>query len=231
MSKNTHNYIILLILFSLLCFNQAAFSAPNKTSAPWVGDSLMGAPCIGNPQRFGPFDYLHRKSLPYELNIVEKYHFNEKKQDLDYTIRAWPNHHKALYASVRYRIDSWKKRVPAKKTPAECYLQRAINFSPKDGTTQMLYAILLHRTKHKSMALEQYRSALKVEPNNAQVKYNLGLLLVELGKFDEANKHAQEVYGRGYPLPGLKNKLIKAGRWKNTTQDSTDVSEVHQQSN
>lgn len=195
-----------------LCSGQIAFSASN-TKAPWVGDTLSGVLCAGNPQGFGPYDYLLRHQLTYELNIVEQHHFNEVKQDLDYTLRAWPNHHKALYSIVQQRIDGWGKRAPPKRTPAECYLERAIQFSPNDGNARMLYAILLHRTNHEDLALEQYRSALKSEPTNVQIKYNLSLLLVELKEYREANEYAQELYSRGFPLPGLKNKLTKAGKW------------------
>jgi hypothetical protein len=54
---------------------------------------------------------------------------------------------------------------------------------------------------------------LKSEPTNVQIKYNLSLLLVELKEYREANEYAQELYARGFPLPGLKNKLTKAGKW------------------
>lgn len=229
MTKKTSSFfskkfvVPFLSIAVFLCSAPLAFSA-SKTSAPWVGDSLSGVQCIGSPQGFGPFDYLYRYRLTYELNIVEQHHFNEFKQDIDYTLRAWPNHHKALYSIVRQRIDGWGKRVKPRRTPAECYLERAIRFSPNDGTARMLYGMLLHQTDHITPALEQYRKALKSEPTNVQVKYNLSLLLVELKEFGEARKYAQELYSRGFPLPGLKKKLIRAGEWENPTKNSSAVS-------
>jgi len=233
--------------YILLCISSVSIANPIG-HAPWVGDNLNNAPCNGRIEGFGPFDYLSRHTLPQQLNIVEKYHFNSNVEqlikgqsttsalaDIDYTLRAWPNHHRALYSLVRHRSNEWNtKKLQSKQyTPAECYLQRAIKFSPKDGTSRMLYAMLLHQTGHKEHALEQYMEALKVEPNNTQVKYNLGLLLVELKEYSKANQYAQELYSRGYPLPGLKNKLKDANSWNEASpkpNTSERISNVHEQS-
>lgn len=201
--------------------------------APWFGDTFENAPCNGSRENFGPFDYLKRKQLPNELGIVERYHFSlEVEQlikgqttasplgDIAYTLRAWPNHHRALYSVIRHRISLWPKKYPVRYIPAECYLQRAIKFSPKDATTYMLYGILLHRTNHKDKALNQYEIALDIDPSNVQAKYNLGLLLVDLKKYPKAKQYAQELYSRGFPLPGLKDKLKKAGQWNKSDEEN-----------
>jgi len=201
--------------------------------APWFGDTFENAPCNGPGENFGPFDYLKRKQLPNELGIVERYHFSlEVEQllkgqtntsplpDIGYTLRAWPNHHRALYSLIRHRISLWPKKYPARYVPAECYLQRAIKFSPQDGTVYMLYGILLHRTSHKDEALKQYEIALNIDPSNVQAKYNLGLLLVDLKQYHKAKEYAQELYSRGFPLPGLKDKLKKVGKWDKSDEEA-----------
>ncbi len=206
--------------------------------APWVGNTLQNVPCNGGRENFGPFDYLKRKQLPNELGVVERYHFSlEVEQlikgqtsasplgDIAYTLRAWPNHHRALYSLVRHRISLWPKKYPSRHVPAECYIQRAIKFSPKDATVYMLYGILLHRTNHKDKALQQYEIARDIDPSNVQVKYNLGLLLIDFKRYPEAKQFARELYSRGFPLPGLKDKLKKAGQWnENDEQDITSGS-------
>ena len=194
--------------------------------APWFGDTFENFPCNGSRENFGPFDYLKRQQLPNELGIVERYHFSlEVEQlikgqtsasplgDIAYTLRAWPNHHRALYSLVRHRISLWPKKYPSRHVPAECYIQRAIKFSPKDATVYMLYGILLHRTNHKDKALQQYEIARDIDPSNVQVKYNLGLLLIDFKRYPEAKQFAKELYSRGFPLPGLKDKLKKARKW------------------
>ena len=62
-------------------------------------------------------------------------------------------------------------------------------------------------------ALLLYDSALKREPHNAEVYYNLGLLYVDLDDFEQARASAEKAYGLGYPLPGLRRKLERLGEW------------------
>ena len=33
-------------------------------------------------------------------------------------------------------------------------------------------------------------------------------------QYEEANRYAKDIYSTKFPLPGLKNKLKKAGAWK-----------------
>ncbi len=47
---------------------------------------------------------------------------------------------------------------------------------------------------------------------SAELTYNLGLVLFELGEVDDAETYAVQAYELGYPLPGLRNKLRKVGR-------------------
>lgn len=214
--------------------------------APWVGETLKGAPCRGGGENFGPYDYLERHTLTGELGIVEEYHFGPQVEqlisgmrtgpkgvpaELNYTLRAWPNHHRALNSIIQYQLLKAGKQRDSRFPPAECYLERAIKFSPKDGITRMLYANLLQRAGHKKLALEQYEKALTLQPNGNQIKYNLALLLVSLKKYERAKSYATELYTKGFPLPGLKDKLSKAGYWSKTddtklTEQSSGVPEV-----
>jgi tetratricopeptide (TPR) repeat protein len=209
-----------------LCFAELASA---QRGAPWVGESFDGAPCDGKPAGFGPFDYLNRGGLQQQLRLVEGAHFTSSVEqlragnrgsllgDLDYTLRAWPNHHRALNAMIRYqtgsdnnmRVEMGRDNVP----PVECYLFRAINFSPDDGTTYMLLGVLAHRKDLNERALDAYRKATALSPRNIQAKYNLALLLLDLGDHPEAEALAAEVYEAGYPLQGLRKKLdrYKAG--------------------
>src|SRR5262249_19561300 len=51
---------------------------------------------------------------------------------------------------------------------------------------------------------------------SAEIQYNLGLINLELGDVASAVENAQRAYDKGYPLPGLKNKLQKLGKWPAT---------------
>jgi hypothetical protein len=193
-------------------------------SAPWVGSNLSGAPCKGRGQGFGPFDYTVRTDANIKaLNLVHGGHFPPETErlthrnahlGLNYTLSAWPNHHRALYSAINYRMKRGQPYYNEEFAPVECWFQRAINFSPKDGTTHMLYGMYLHKLDFRSEALEEYRIAEKLSPSDLNLKYNLALLLIELEKYAEAKKYAKHLYNEGFPLPGLRNKLVEAGYWK-----------------
>ncbi|MFV0276885.1 MAG: hypothetical protein ACK5HY_06840 [Parahaliea sp.] len=210
-SGTTRAVTLALLLASL---TTAAAIPPPRDAAPWVGTTLEGSACDGGPQLHGPFDYLQRAEFARDLRLTEDYHFNSKKQDLFFTLRVWPNHHQALYQVVRLRIASWGDRKNKPQVPAECFLQRAVNFSPKDATAHMLYGLLLHRLHKNPPALEHYRKAVELNPTDLQTKYNLALLLVDMEEYAEAQQLAREVYAGNFPLQGLKSKLARLGYWQ-----------------
>lgn len=211
-----------ILLFTIL----ASLSSP-CLAIGWFGNDLSGHPCVGGGQGIGPLDYTSssdRHNGP-TFSQVEGAHFTPSVEnlieghrgtlagDLDYTLRAIPNHHRALYSVIRYGLEYKKNTL---KTPPECYLQRAIAFKPDDAVVHMLFGIYLQRKNKYSLALEQYQRAEKLAPDFPELHYNLGLLYFELKKYEMALGQARQAYSKGYPLPGLKNKLKKLGVWQNT---------------
>jgi tetratricopeptide (TPR) repeat protein len=202
------------------------------TLAPWVGTTLNGQPCKSEQVAFGPYDYLQRNTLAAELQVVEESHFSTEIEtlaagqtsyainDIHYTLQTWPNHHRALNSALKFRLANMGNWPINDVPPAECYLQRAIKFSPKDPKPYMMYGVLLQKTKQYAKALNAYRAANRLLPNDVITQYNMGLTLVELKKYKEADQLAQKVYSAGFPLPGLKNKLIAARHWKTGTGES-----------
>ena len=215
------NNILLAFIFIFFFTTQA-----NAATAPWVGDSFSGAPCTGKGQGYGPYDYTNRAQLTENLRLVEGAHFkpgvemlmegtsqkNSIYGDLDYTLRAFPNHHRALNTLIRFlstNVDYHKTAL----SPPECYFLRALHFAPKDSIAHMLYGIFLHKLKKYELALEAYKTAEKHNPSSTQLKYNIGLLYFEMGKYKEAKNYALKAYDNNFPFQGLKNKLKKAGHW------------------
>ena len=139
----------MLIITFLSLWGSLAWSKP----APWVGATLEGLPCNGGGQGVGPFDYSQKSVIaPQNLRIVEGAHFTSEVEalikgnrgslegDINYTLRAWPNHHRALLSIIKYQLQIKKKLRKGKlNTPPECYLQRAIHFSPQDVASYALY--------------------------------------------------------------------------------------------
>ncbi len=186
----------------------------NSTCDIEPGHPLMNA--------YGPWDFTnpaHRSQLPIVLGAhftsnVERLIKGETgklEHDLDYTLRAIPNYHRALYAVAKYqRINNIKYRTIDEYWTAECYFKRAIYMQPNDAVSRALFAIHLHKLDKLKEAEEQYLKALELDSDNPETHYNLGLLYVETGRLEEAKKHAKVAYEAGYPLKGLKNKIDEA---------------------
>jgi tetratricopeptide (TPR) repeat protein len=208
-----------------------SFTAAARPAAPWVGYTFEGAPCYGERQAFGPYDYTQRdRSAEADaLILVEGSHFNYKVEklqegakvkynlygDIDYTLRAFPNHHRALNTVITLRTLYGEKNYKSKKlSPVECYLQRAVGFSSGDATTYMLYGIFLHKIGKFDESLIQYKKAEnQTLPDKSAIYYNLGLLYTEMERYEDAKLYAVKAYNNKFPLQGLKRKLEKAGKW------------------
>ena len=102
---------VLGVLFAM--FSQAC------CAMGWVGTDLAGAPCSGSRQGYGPYDYTDPRTRKggkdAPLSLVERYHFTPDVEnlvggntslgpegDLNYTITAFPNHHRALKSGIEW---------------------------------------------------------------------------------------------------------------------------------
>jgi tetratricopeptide (TPR) repeat protein len=131
--------------------------------------------------------------------------------DIDYMLRAYPNHHRALFSMGRLSKQSGRLRPAGVSYRAECYYLRAIHFAPDDGVVKMLYGIYLSYWDKLDESLTFYEEAVRIMPDSAEAHYNLGLLLVRLDKLDRAAEAASTAYKLGYPLSGLKRQLARRG--------------------
>lgn len=94
-------------------------------------------------------------------------------------------------------------------------LTSAVDAHPEIAGTHVALALFLRSKKDlpgARKALEQGISA--VGDGSAELDYDLGLICLEMRDSDEAVKYARRAYELGYPLPGLRDKLIRLGAWK-----------------
>jgi len=213
------------------------------TALPGYAAEDCGRVFVGQGQ-FGPYDYNNRSHLTAELAIVEDHHFtpymeevslygfsstkahtieeqrfeqNVLYPDLDYTLRAWPNHHRALNAMAMYQLRLRRQpgyvahKTDATMLSAECYFERAIGFTPNDGVVYLGYGVMLQRSGKLDEAANRYMQAIELIPNSPEPHYNLGLILFERRKYQDAAREASTAYRLGYPLDGLKRKLQGVG--------------------
>ncbi len=180
--------------------------------------------CGSLENHYGPYDYRSDKD---KLGIVETFHLTANVSnlssaqsastvcgDLDYTLRAFPNHHIALMAMTRLGEKEKLAKPRGAKFSVECYLQRAFRFRNDDTTVKMLYAAYLAKSGKKTEALAMLDEMVNAEEETANVYYNIGLIYFELKDYEKSLSYARRAYDLGFPLPGLRDKLKRAGKWK-----------------
>lgn len=160
------------------------------------------------------------------LATVEAYHFTFDVEnlrsgatgtigaDLSYTLMMFPNHHRALAALGKLSLRDKTLKPGGIKYSVGCFFERAIRFKPNDGMVRMVYGNYLLKAGQTDNAIEQLQAAVDLQPDDATINYNLGLVYVQKKDYEQAKSYAKKAYELGFPLPGLKNQLIKAGKWE-----------------
>jgi len=203
-------YFITFIVLQLSSFSVKAERTDNQSCGITHGKKLTSG-------KYGPFDYTNPIHFKEKLPRVEQYHFTRNVElliqgesgpigsDIFYTLKKFPNHHRALYSMMKYSQQN--KLDYNSMFTMECWFKRAIYFKPNDAMVYMLMGIYLHKKKEYSNAEKKYLYALTLQPKNAEISYNLGLLYFDELKLEKAKQYAIIAYQNGYPLNGLKNKL------------------------
>ncbi|MFO1412797.1 MAG: tetratricopeptide repeat protein [Burkholderiales bacterium] len=204
-----------------------------RSGLPWVlagwavaaSGQILEADCGKLANHYGPYDY----RTATNRDIVENVHFTSKVEslrggatsitaggDINYTLRVFPNHHRALLAVTR--LAEKEKRDPPRDVEftIACWYQRAEAFAPDDGMVKALYGTYLVKQGQTEAGVAKLDAALALAGDNANVYYNLGLAYFDLKRYDSALANAQKAYALGFPLPGLRTKLQQVGMWKET---------------
>jgi tetratricopeptide (TPR) repeat protein len=210
------------VLLACLCI-----SATGMAWAQQAGGENCGALTNG----FGPYDY--RVERGSNLSLVESAHFTAPVEalikgnagyiggDLDYTLRAFPNHHRALMSVMRYGEKTKNLHPSDMRYSVECYFERAVRFRPDDGIARMIYAIFLAKSNRLAEATKQLDTAATNAEGqeNPFTHYNLGLNYMDLKEYDKAQEQAHKAYALGFLQPELKDKLKALGKWTDMAAD------------
>ncbi|MEP6609997.1 MAG: ABC transporter permease [Burkholderiaceae bacterium] len=160
------------------------------------------------------------------IGQIESHHFDPDTEnlvrgitgsigaDIDFLVRYSPNHHRALAALVRLAAKEKAPQPNGVKAPVECYLQRALEFSPSDTEVMKIYAAYLARLDRDVEALARFEQAEKLAPDDPVIAYNMGLLLADKRDFERSRMYAKKAYEAGIQLPGLRDKLARQGQWR-----------------
>ncbi len=215
--------IVGMLCLLFLASGMVSRDAVARTAAAFVGGE---AECGSLENGYGPYDYMNRDDREKRLPIVEQHHFTFEVEaltkgksgaialDLDYTLRAFPNHHRALHAMARYQLKTTRPANAAYRS-ADCYFDRAKRFRPRDAEVYMIHGWYLHQRGDLEAALAQYRMAEQLKPGrNPPRDFRIGLLLFDMKRYDEARQYAERVYARTYPDDELRDKLKSVNQWR-----------------
>jgi len=198
----------------LVALVTAISSAALAQSAPSVCGSLANA--------YGPYDY--RNTDKSALNMVEGPHFPPKVEaliggvsgtlgtEIDYTLRAFPNHHRALLAVMRYGEKMKSPQPSDLRYPVECYFDRALRFRRDDVVARMLFVQFLTKQKRSQEAMSHLAVVANEAKDDPFTHYNLGLLYFDLQRYEESLVHARKAYDLGIVRPELRDRLKGVGK-------------------
>jgi tetratricopeptide (TPR) repeat protein len=187
----------------------------------------------------GPLDY--RTATDEDKRLVEGSHFvpdvenlkhgakhpargyvMDPGSEIDYTLRSFPNHPRALLALTRLSFRDQSDQPGGTKARVSCYFSSAIKFRPDDAIVRVLFGAYLIK-KHKSdKAIEQFEKAKELGGESASMWYNLGLAYLEIKRYPEALEAAHKAYALGFPLPGLRDRLKSVNAWKEPAKAATE---------
>ena len=161
------------------------------------------------------------RSLRELLSTVEAYHlpgcvegmktrrWEAALGDCQFILNYFPNHPTGLLALADI-CQAWK----SPKCNPDPYFEKAIIVNPKVSGAYVTQGIYLMRASRAKDAVPLLEQAAALEPNSVNAHYNLGLAYFETRQYEAANESAQRAYALGAPVPGLRDKLKKAGYWK-----------------
>lgn len=186
-----------------------------------VASAQQVSACGSLQNAYGPFDY--RKERTGMLQIVERAHFTTEVEmlirgksgylgsDLDYTLRAAPNHHRALAATARLAEREGNPQPGKMRYTVDCWFDRAMRFAPDDHVVRFLYVQYLVKTKRAKEATQHLDHVANQRPPEALTWLNLALLNADLGRWEIGRSQAEQARSLGLERAQVSERFAAAG--------------------
>lgn len=141
------------------------------------------------------------------------YMLNEGQRETQFSLGS-SNRSAPQYANVAVQMAS----ILYEQGETTAALETVQNLIPVQPSNNILYSATAYMLR-KLNRLDKAKDVLvqgdiATDGSSAEIQYNLGLVLIELGELDDAEAYAVSAYEKGYPLPGLRTKLRKLDRMK-----------------
>lgn len=178
---------------------------------------------LSSEGQYGPYDY---RGDPNKLSLVTGAHFTPEVEalirgktgarpggDIDYTLRAIPNNHRALMAMMRLAEVEKNPKPNGSRYTIECWFERAVLFRPDDSIVRMIFSTYLSKNGRLTEANAQLESAVAYAKDNGFTHYNIGLHYFDLKNYEKALVQAHKALELGFPQTALRDQLQSAGKW------------------
>jgi tetratricopeptide (TPR) repeat protein len=111
-----------------------------------------------------------------------------------------------VYAEAKYRSNA--------RDDAFAILQRVISAQPLRSEAYISLSNFYREEHQNEMARKVLQSGKDATNGQAaELVYALGLLCLDVADNECAIQNARQAYGLGYPLPGLRDRLTRLGKW------------------
>lgn len=154
-------------------------------------------------------------SLPVAVSAAGGREAREwRAAELEAVLRVFPNHPRALMAMADLARAEKSGRPRGTRYSMGCWYDRAVRFAPNDVQVRLAYGHWLARQGERSAAVDQLDRVAAEAMESQTSSYNLGLAYCEAEAWDKALRAAHRAYALGHTLPGLRNRLASAGKWR-----------------
>lgn len=132
--------------------------------------------------------------------------------EISYTFERIPDS-SPIYPTVAVNMARARLEV-GQNDEAIAAVEHAVEAHPQDPRPYIGMAVIYRDLKKLDLARDTLlKGDAAVAGASAEIQYTLGLVYFELDDKEKALEYARKAYDKNYPLPGLQQKLKRAGYW------------------
>jgi tetratricopeptide (TPR) repeat protein len=153
---------------------------------------------------------LHARAKVEREPAQKRFRLQQVISENRFTLDSTPESH-PMWAEIASRSGLVYGELKEESAAIE-HFDLAIKACPTCVAGYQAKAMYFRGGKKLPQAREALEAGIKaLDGRSADLHYVLGLVLVELGDYPGATEHASRAYEMGYPLPGLRDRLARAG--------------------
>lgn len=156
------------------------------------------------------FKNVHAYHLQPGIDAMARRDYIHAYSEFLFILKFYPNQPDVLNMMSELCVNRWK----SPQCDIDPWFPKAIDRNPNVAKTYVVYGMHLQRQGKHDQAIAELGKALKLQPDSINANYTLGLVYLAKKDYVNANRYAQAAYALGAELPGLRDQLVRAGKWK-----------------